>query len=107
MDKALRIKAYWLVKLLGDSLRETSQASKITREVDTLLAETLSSLKDDQKSYKASDYALLKLYSRLSDLIGFKELQLSSAQRTCWQNLVAFIQAEAHQDLRGVAEPLL
>ena len=51
MDKALRIKAYWLVKLLGDSLRETSQASKITREVDTLLAETLSSFFDHLLSY--------------------------------------------------------
>lgn len=83
-DKALRQKSYSLVKLLAD---------------------TLKILNNDGASYKASDYALLRLYNLFTRLIGFKAVTLAPETKACFLNLETFIQGEALADLRGVGGP--
>ena len=105
MDKALRQKAHSLVKLLADSCQHTFVPTKDERELLELLADTLKTLNDDGASYKASDYALLRLYNLFTRLIGFKAVTLAPETKACFLNLETFIQGEALADLRGVGGP--
>ena len=103
----MRNKAYWLVKLFNDCLNETPRKTSVYTEINNMFYDTLMILKDDRKSYKDGDYALLRLYSRLFHLIGFKTIILSKEERMCWENLKTFILGEAHDDLRAVGGPLV
>ncbi len=105
MDKALRQKAYSLVKLLADSCQHTFVPTKDERELLEILADTLKILNNDGASYKASDYALLRLYNLFTRLIGFKAVVLAPETKACFLNLETFIQGEALADLRGVSGP--
>ena len=105
MDKALRQKAYSLVKLLADSCQHTFVPTKDERELLEILADTLKILNNDGASYKASDYALLRLYNLCTRLIGFKAVVLAPETKACFLNLETFIQGEALADLRGVSGP--
>lgn len=105
MDKALRQKAYSLVKLLADSCQHTFVPTKDERELLEILADTLKILNNDGASYKASDYALLRLYNLFTRLIGFKTVTLAPEAKACFLNLETFIQGEALADLRGVGGP--
>ncbi|KRM59845.1 hypothetical protein [Ligilactobacillus animalis] len=105
MDKALRQKAYSLVKLLADSCQQTFVPTKYERELLEILADTLKILNNDGASYKASDYALLRLYNLFTRLIGFKAVTLAPETEACFLNLETFIQGEALADLRGVGGP--
>ena len=105
MDKALRQKAYSLVKLLADSCQQTFVPTKYERELLEILADTLKTLNNTAASYKASDYALLRLYNLFTRLIGFKAVTLAPETKACFLNLETFIQGEALADLRGVGGP--
>lgn len=91
MDKALRQKAYSLVKLLADSCQHTFVPTKDERELLEILADTLKILNNDGASYKASDYALLRLYNLFTRLIGFKAVVLAPETKACFLNLETFI----------------
>lgn len=105
MDKALRQKAHGLVQVLADSCRKTFGDSKSEQELLENLAETLTVLKNERASYKAADYALLRLYNLFTRLIGFKAVQLAPETQACFENLENFIQREALAELRGVSGP--
>lgn len=105
MDKALRQKAYSLVKLLADSCQQTFVPTKYERELLEILADTLKTLNNTAASYKASDYALLRLYNLFTRAIGFKAVVLAPETKACFLNLETFIQGEALADLRGVGGP--
>ena len=83
MDKALRQKAYSFVKLLADSRQHTFVPTKDERELLEILADNLKILNNDGKvSYKASDYALLRLYNLFTRLIGFKRSSSSPGNKS-------------------------
>lgn len=107
MDKNMRNKAYWLIKLFNDCLNETPRNASVYIEINNMVHDALIILKDDRKSYKDGDYALLRLYSRLFHLIGFKTIILSPEEKVCWENLQTFILGEANADLRAVGGPLV
>lgn len=106
MEKKQRDKAYELVSELKNNYLEFSRDNKYKSDILELLDDTLKVLNNPNASYKASDYAVSRLYSRFVRLIGFHEVEIPKEVKESWKKFFNFYLSEDIKDIRDVSGPL-